>query len=222
MLTRAYVDGAQVVVRDVDLGVGPVDLGPPAGVVGICEAHVAVVAGAHAELDAFVAEARDADDWLWVGSPGLAVAWGRRLAHVSPRAPSPGARPARRVLTAVGSLNRVSRRQLAVVTSASEGREDLTVLATPDEVEGDPAQAIEALARDVLALERMFGHDGDAVWIEAYCPMAFDDKGAAWLQPRGTIHNPYFGAAMLVCGEARREFLPVAGSAPAVRTEGGK
>ena len=112
------------------------------------------------ELDAFVAEARDADDWLWVGSPGLALAWGRRLAQVSPRAPSPGARPARRVLTAVGSLNRVSRRQLAVVTSASEGREDLTVLATPDEVQGDPAQAIEALARDVAALADPPGFDG--------------------------------------------------------------
>jgi Cu(I)/Ag(I) efflux system membrane fusion protein len=82
--------------------------------------------------------------------------------------------------------------------------------------------AFEALARDVLALERMFGHDGEAVWIEAYCPMAFDDKGAAWLQPKGTIHNPYFGAAMLVCGEARREFLPVAGSEGAEPTEGGK
>jgi len=70
--------------------------------------------------------------------------------------------------------------------------------------------AFEALARDVLALERMFGHDGEATWIEAYCPMAFDDTGAAWLQPKGTIHNPYFGAAMLVCGEARSEFLPVA------------
>jgi Cu(I)/Ag(I) efflux system membrane fusion protein len=82
--------------------------------------------------------------------------------------------------------------------------------------------AFEALARDVLALERMFGHDDEAVWIEAYCPMAFDDKGAAWLQPKGTIHNPYFGAAMLVCGEARRDFLPVSGSAGRERTEGGK
>ena len=82
--------------------------------------------------------------------------------------------------------------------------------------------AFEALARDVLALERMFGHDGEGIWIEAYCPMAFDDKGAAWLQPKGTIHNPYFGAAMLVCGEARRDFLPVSGSAGRERTEGGK
>lgn len=69
--------------------------------------------------------------------------------------------------------------------------------------------AFEDLARDVLAVERTFGHAGEDVWIEAFCPMAFDDKGAAWLQPKGTIHNPYFGATMLVCGEARRELLPV-------------
>ena len=34
--------------------------------------------------------------------------------------------------------------------------------------------------------------------------MAFDDRGAAWLQQRDGIRNPYFGASMLVCGEVRR------------------
>ncbi|MFY8001040.1 MAG: efflux RND transporter periplasmic adaptor subunit [Candidatus Kapaibacteriota bacterium] len=37
----------------------------------------------------------------------------------------------------------------------------------------------------------------------AYCPMAFDDKGAYWLTPTTTIRNPYFGAKMLQCGEIR-------------------
>jgi Cu(I)/Ag(I) efflux system membrane fusion protein len=36
---------------------------------------------------------------------------------------------------------------------------------------------------------------------EMYCPMAFDDKGATWLQKKEEIRNPYFGAAMLKCGE---------------------
>ena len=34
----------------------------------------------------------------------------------------------------------------------------------------------------------------------AYCPMAFDDKGARWVQKKGKIANPYFGASMLRCG----------------------
>lgn len=33
------------------------------------------------------------------------------------------------------------------------------------------------------------------------CPMAFDGKGARWLQEEGPIANPYFGATMLRCGE---------------------
>ena len=36
--------------------------------------------------------------------------------------------------------------------------------------------------------------------------MAFDDKGAAWLQAGETIANPYFGASMLRCGVVRRSF----------------
>ncbi len=39
---------------------------------------------------------------------------------------------------------------------------------------------------------------------EMYCPMAFDDKGATWLQKEEEIRNPYFGAAMLKCGEVSR------------------
>lgn len=38
----------------------------------------------------------------------------------------------------------------------------------------------------------------------AYCPMAFDDAGAYWLQSRDSILNPYFGAKMLRCGEIRQ------------------
>jgi hypothetical protein len=34
----------------------------------------------------------------------------------------------------------------------------------------------------------------------AYCPMAFDDKGALWVQAEGKLANPYFGASMLRCG----------------------
>jgi Cu(I)/Ag(I) efflux system membrane fusion protein len=33
------------------------------------------------------------------------------------------------------------------------------------------------------------------------CPMAFDNKGAVWLQVDETVSNPYFGSTMLRCGE---------------------
>lgn len=34
-----------------------------------------------------------------------------------------------------------------------------------------------------------------------FCPMAFEDKGALWVQAAGKIANPYFGAKMLRCGD---------------------
>jgi len=33
-----------------------------------------------------------------------------------------------------------------------------------------------------------------------HCPMAFNNKGADWLQKGETTSNPYFGASMLRCG----------------------
>ncbi len=35
----------------------------------------------------------------------------------------------------------------------------------------------------------------------AYCPMAFDNQGAVWLQKTNQVLNPYFGKRMLRCGE---------------------
>jgi membrane fusion protein, copper/silver efflux system len=39
----------------------------------------------------------------------------------------------------------------------------------------------------------------------AYCPMAIEDKGAYWLSEFEEIRNPYFGDAMLTCGEVRKK-----------------
>lgn len=37
---------------------------------------------------------------------------------------------------------------------------------------------------------------------EMHCPMAFDNKGASWLQPSGDeVQNPYMGAMMPHCGK---------------------
>jgi len=39
-----------------------------------------------------------------------------------------------------------------------------------------------------------------------YCPMANRDKGAYWFSDSEEIRNPYFGDAMLSCGENRETF----------------
>ncbi|QDV05182.1 Cation efflux system protein CusB precursor [Planctomycetes bacterium Poly30] len=61
----------------------------------------------------------------------------------------------------------------------------------------------EDLSKAMLTVAREFGHAREADLSEAYCPMAFDDKGAAWLQVGDVIDNPYFGASMLRCGVVR-------------------
>ncbi len=38
-----------------------------------------------------------------------------------------------------------------------------------------------------------------------YCPMANQDRGAQWLSWEREIRNPYYGDAMLTCGEVRRK-----------------
>jgi Cu(I)/Ag(I) efflux system membrane fusion protein len=41
---------------------------------------------------------------------------------------------------------------------------------------------------------------------QAYCPMAFDNAGAQWLQSSEEVLNPYFGEMMLRCGEIQQTF----------------
>ena len=36
-----------------------------------------------------------------------------------------------------------------------------------------------------------------------HCPMANNNKGADWLSSSKEIRNPYYGAAMLACGEVK-------------------
>ncbi len=66
----------------------------------------------------------------------------------------------------------------------------------------------EGMSEAVIALQRRFGHRGSETWRRAHCPMAFDNKGADWLQRGDQINNPYFGASMLRCGEIRETFAP--------------
>jgi Cu(I)/Ag(I) efflux system membrane fusion protein len=38
----------------------------------------------------------------------------------------------------------------------------------------------------------------------SFCPMADDNKGAYWLSKEENVINPYFGNAMLTCGEIKQ------------------
>lgn len=79
-----------------------------------------------------------------------------------------------------------------------------------------PVTTIEAarsrfqrMSEGVIALQRKFGHRGSEDWHLAHCPMAFDNKGADWMQRGSVVNNPYFGDMMLRCGDIRETFRPL-------------
>ncbi len=85
----------------------------------------------------------------------------------------------------------------------------------------DTARArFERMSEGVIALQRRFGHRGSETWNLAHCPMAFDNKGADWLQRGTQINNPYFGDQMLRCGEVRESFPPLDATPSADAHEG--
>ena len=59
-------------------------------------------------------------------------------------------------------------------------------------------EAFQGLSAQITRIVQQFGA-GQPVH-RFYCPMAFDDKGAYWLQNHEATANPYFGASMFACG----------------------
>ena len=72
-------------------------------------------------------------------------------------------------------------------------------------------EVFEAVSVFVLSLEKEFGHTESRMLYEVFCPMAFDNKGAFWLQTNKKVNNPYFGASMLSCGEVTESYSPMSG-----------
>lgn len=56
------------------------------------------------------------------------------------------------------------------------------------------------LSQQLMTIAKQFGSTRDGPFYVLYCPMAFDNKGASWLQDNDQTFNPYFGHTMLRCG----------------------
>jgi Cu(I)/Ag(I) efflux system membrane fusion protein len=62
-------------------------------------------------------------------------------------------------------------------------------------------EEFENLSNELIAVVGQFGVYPDKTLYKINCPMAFNNKGADWLQIDEDIRNPYFGASMLKCGQ---------------------
>jgi len=74
--------------------------------------------------------------------------------------------------------------------------------------------AFEELSGVGVSLVRRFGHARPGELVEVFCPKAFENRGATWLQEGEKIRNPYFGPAMPDCGEIRDRFPANRAGAP--------
>jgi Cu(I)/Ag(I) efflux system membrane fusion protein len=69
----------------------------------------------------------------------------------------------------------------------------------------DIRAGFEPVSAGLTQAVQKLGVAADGPVYEMFCPMAFDYEGATWLQRNETVRNPYFGAAMLRCGEVTRQ-----------------
>lgn len=57
------------------------------------------------------------------------------------------------------------------------------------------------LSNAVASAVRRFGGQLPQKLVQVHCPMAFNNRGADWVQQGTAVKNPYFGEAMQQCGE---------------------
>ena len=57
------------------------------------------------------------------------------------------------------------------------------------------------LSESMSEAVKSFGSGIKSPVLKYTCPMAFNDRGAIWLQASDNTANPYFGSAMFGCGE---------------------
>lgn len=58
------------------------------------------------------------------------------------------------------------------------------------------------LSSHIITAVKLFGIN-EKVYLQ-FCPMADQNKGAYWLSTEEKVYNPYFGDAMLTCGEVKQ------------------
>ena len=81
-------------------------------------------------------------------------------------------------------------------------------LATAEDIKA--ARSTFALLSDeMLVLVKAFGLADAGPVYELHCPMAFEGRGASWLQNNDQTRNPYYGATMLKCADRVNQISPI-------------
>ncbi|MCF7973588.1 MAG: efflux RND transporter periplasmic adaptor subunit [Phycisphaerae bacterium] len=109
------------------------------------------------------------------------------------------ARQAQAALSAVDMSLVTDDDHMAWMTAGRDLKKTLTKAADTQDIKA-ARELFHQLSQTLTSLARRFGVPADRPAYQFHCPMAFDNRGANWLQDSNDIANPYFGAMMLKCG----------------------
>jgi membrane fusion protein, copper/silver efflux system len=111
---------------------------------------------------------------------------------------------AQKVKTALGSVNMgllEGDAHLNWMKQLNQMNADIEQIVSSKDIEQQRAIFAE-FSNALYASIKLFGLQHGTLYYQ-YCPMANGDSGAFWLSSIEEIKNPYFGEAMLSCGETR-------------------
>lgn len=90
--------------------------------------------------------------------------------------------------------------ELIEVKGCSEAANLAREIAATSNIE-EQRKSFLTLSQDIITLAK--GVKTEGTTYVAFCPMADNSKGGFWLSNKEEIKNPYFGEAMLECGEVK-------------------
>lgn len=103
--------------------------------------------------------------------------------------------------------------KLGEAASGVEGQQPAQIKAAAGEIAAaadleKQRAAFERASNALIALVENTGNPMTSIVYVVRCPMAFDGRGARWLQASPAVRNPYFGASMLTCGSVEAQYAP--------------
>ena len=119
---------------------------------------------------------------------------------------------------AVNAAKKMAEAIASVDMTLLQGEDHMVWMKTSGELKNILAGVIQAegiepvrkefalLSEEMGVTVKRFGVAGSSLY-QFKCPMAFNNRGATWLQANDKTRNPYFGTAMLQCGEVMEIFL---------------
>jgi len=69
---------------------------------------------------------------------------------------------------------------------------------------GELRKSFNQISESIINMEIVFKPNNETLYV-LHCPMANNNKGGDWISASKEVKNPYYGKAMLTCGEVSKE-----------------